>query len=183
MKRVAQTLTRSVLVLAVVVAHASAISAQVTEHVDGLGRTAIVLKPRVYEDLTARGVAVTPLGRATVLPFRGTVKVKLPITAITESGVEHTGGLRLESADAFLSLRRLSIPESGIVTGELQGSHIGDRGRANVFFQAESGSSLGDSSLKFTYSFALYVNNTFDTGYEELELFGYFTTRRRERFR
>lgn len=179
MSRLARTLARSSLVLAVVLASAAAASAHSAEPAEGLGRTAVVLKPKVYDDLTAGGVEVTPLGRATLVPFRDTVKIKLPITAITETEIEHGGGIGFGSESADLSLRRLVIPESGIVTGHLRGSQIGDRGRANLFFQAESGSTLGDASLRFTYSFALYVNSTFDTDFAELEVFGFFTTRRR----
>jgi hypothetical protein len=125
------------------------------------------------------GVEITAIGRAAVRPYEDTVAVSLPVTETTGSAVKHGGGFRLASDDGVLTVRRVTIPRSGFVSGTVSGSEVGEVGRVQLFIQAPSGSPLGDTSLRFTFTFASYVNTSFGTSFRELGYFGYATTRTR----
>lgn len=145
------------------------------------GRVLIVVAPEVYDDLTAHDVGVTDVGRrATTVPFKGTVKIKLPVKTADANGVTLDGGIRLTSLESQLTLRNLVIPASGFVSGTVRGTDVGDVGRASLFFQSPSDSELGDTSLRFTFTLAAYVNTSFDTDFVELGQFGYSTTHLRQ---
>ena len=135
-----------------------------------------MIDPGVHAELGSLGVAVTPVGAATSVPYEGTTKIKLPIKEITDTAVEHRGGFRLEAGDADLVVRKVTIPEAGLVTAKVKGSAVGDLGRVSLLFQAASGSPLGDTSLSFTFTFASCVNQTFGSSFLELGTFAFSTT-------
>jgi hypothetical protein len=140
----------------------------------GKGLTRVAIAPPVVKLVTSAGIAVSPVGAAHLIKFRGTVALKFPISDVVGNGtrIKHTGGVKLSTHDSEVVLKRFRINTSrGIVSANFNNS-----ARVDVFRLAGSKSDLGKVKLRLTKTAAKALNQAFAPGaFSGGDTFGYAT--------
>lgn len=126
----------------------------------GPPRTRVAVAPKVVKVLTAAHISAQPINTAKAFAFRGTVAFRFPITGTNQAGtyIRHSGGVRLESEHAWISLRRFQID---LGKGKVS-AIVNQTSRVNVFtLGMHPNPRLGDVRLKLTGPAARALNQTF----------------------
>ncbi len=139
-------------------------AAQATPTRDREGTTRVAVAPAVVRKLDRLGLEAAPTKYATAVPFKGTVALRFPVTAVESNGkiIKHRGGARVSSPHDSIALKRFTIK---LRQGKVGAAVVvnGDRvGRAEVFNIRPSGRpALGDVRLTLTHAAASAINSTF----------------------
>ncbi|MGI8434662.1 MAG: hypothetical protein ACR2LE_08005 [Nocardioidaceae bacterium] len=138
-------------------ADASAPASQAAKASDK-GFTRVAISPAVVGLVTSAGITASPIGGATAFGYRSTVAFRFPIKSVHHNRISHTGGLRLQSDQAWLALKRFRINLNQGTVSALANNAI----RIPVFTTAKSHRpKLGNVRLDLTTQAAKALNNFF----------------------
>ena len=141
---------------------------------NGQGLTRVAIAPAVVKLVTRAGIAVSPIGDAHLINFRGTIALKFPIERIRGEGtrISHTGGVLFETKNSRVALKRFRVNTNRGVVSALFNNAV----RVDVFRLAESNSNLGKVKLRLTRQAAKALNNFFvPRAFSGGDTFGYAT--------
>lgn len=137
------------------------------------GFTRVAIAPAVVDLVSSVGISVSPIGEATAFKYRSTVALRFPIKGMAGGGarIKHTGGVRLQTDQAWLALKRFRINlNKGIVSAQANNAI-----RVKVFSLHKSHRpKLGNVRLDLTRQGAKALNNFFlPDGFKGGDTFGY----------
>jgi hypothetical protein len=178
-RRISRALTLTLAGAGLVASTLPAASATPTREREGTTRVAVA--PAVVKKLDRLGLEAAPTRHSTLVPFKGTVAFRFPVTAVENNGniIRHIGGARVSSSHDSITLKRFTIK---LRTGKVGAAVVvnGDRvGRADVFNIRPSGRpALGDVRLTLTHAATNAVNSTFGApAFEAGDTFGFATVK------